>query len=346
MDHGNNNVLAWGKKTKQHGIGFIPLSLFFSKIMVKNMNKKIRIFLTGFFLFTFIGQVMIFLYLSETNSDLNQGMSIRGARIIIFTTDGYSESDLQGVKIFLDRWRGTVTIAGLSETLTTTGGSIISDVLISDIDEITTYNAIFIPGGELVTALIKDNHVIQLLETADDEGLVIAGIDNGTLVQAAAGLILGKSFTTHSFIVDNLTDVGGIYVEEATVVTDGTIITASSPNYEELAYTIANTLGYSYKLDTDISFEKEEQGWNYSITVESSDKHIVSSISMNLSIVETSDEKTLVESSELIEEKDGVYTTSLGILANGYYVVDIEAESIYGNIEVRTGITEFSVGSN
>ena len=58
------------------------------------------------------------------------------------------------------------------------------------------------------------------------------------------------------------------------------------------------------------------------------------------------DDKILVDSFGLIEEKDGVYTASLGILANGYYIVDIRAESIYGKIEVRTGVSEFSVGSN
>jgi hypothetical protein len=41
-----------------------------------------------------------------------------------------------------------------------------------------------------------------------------------------------------------------------------------------------------------------------------------------------------------------VFTKNFGILANGYYVVDIAAESIYGNIEVRTGVKEFSVGGN
>ena len=96
----------------------------------------------------------------------------------------------------------------------------------------------------------------------------------------------------------------------------------------------------------DISFEKEEQGWNYSLTVEPFDKHIVSRMSINLSTVDSSDEKTLFGSYELIEEKNGVYTTSLGILANGYYAVDIEGKSIYGNIEIRRDVMEFSVGSN
>lgn len=311
------------------------------------MNKTIRIILVGFFIFTFIGQVILFLYLSEMNSAYNQGMSIRGADVVFFIADGYSESDFLGVKGYLDEWRGTVIIAGLSENQTTTGGSIImTDILISDIEEITLFDAIVIPGGELVPALNADQNVGALLNDANDQGLVIAGIGNGTLVQAKTGLISGKKFTTHSSIVANLTAVGGVYIDGATVVTDDTIITASPPNYEELSYAIANAMGYSYTLTMDISFEKEGQGWNYSITVEPSDKHIVSKMTINLSIVGSSDKKTLVDSFELVKAKDGVFTTNLGILANNYYAVDIEVESIYGNIEVRTGVSEFSVGSN
>ena len=116
--------------------------------MVKNMKKTLRIILVGFFIFTFIGQVILFLYLSEMHSASNQGMSIRGADVVFFVTDGYSESDLLGVKEYLDEWRGTVIIAGLSENHTTTEGSIITDILITDINEITLYDAIIIPGGE------------------------------------------------------------------------------------------------------------------------------------------------------------------------------------------------------
>lgn len=259
--------------------------------------------------------------------------------------DGYSESDFLGVKKYLDQWRGTVIIAGLSVNQTTTEGSIMTDLLISDIDKITHYDAIVIPGGELAPALNTDQHVGRLLDEADDQGLVIAGIGNGTLVQAKGGLISGKMFASQSSIVANLTAAGGIYIDEAAVVTDGTIITASPPNYEEISYAIANALGYSYTLAIDISFEKVDQGWNYTITVESSDKHIVSRMSINLSSLASS-EKTLIETFNLTQESEGVFAKNLGILANGYYVVDIEAESIYGNIEVRTDVKEFSVGSN
>ncbi|MHA2247294.1 MAG: DJ-1/PfpI family protein, partial [Candidatus Hodarchaeales archaeon] len=137
------------------------------------MNKTLRIILVGFFLFTFIGQVVLFIFLSENNSDFNQGMSIRGANVVFFMADGYSESDFLSVKHLLDQWRGTVIVAGLSENQTTTEGSIITDLLISEIGEITTYDAIVIPGGELTQALNADQNVGRLLNDANDQGLVI-----------------------------------------------------------------------------------------------------------------------------------------------------------------------------
>ncbi|UCG90718.1 MAG: DJ-1/PfpI family protein [Candidatus Heimdallarchaeota archaeon] len=310
------------------------------------MKKIIKIILVGFFIITFVGQLMLWFFLDARNSALNQGMSIRGASIVFFTADGYSEGDLQGVKQYFDQWQGEVTIAGLSENLTTIDGSMTSDILLFDINEITLYDAIVLPGGELAPALNADHHVMQLLEDANNEGLVIVGIGNGTLVQANAGLLEGKKFTTHSSIVDNLTAAGGFYVDGANVVVDGTIITVSPPNYEELAYTVANTLGYTYNLEVDISFDKEEQGWNYSISVVPSDKHIVERMSINLSLEAATKEKTLVNTIELIEKEDGIYTASFGILNNGFYIVDAEIESIYGKIELRTDISEFSVGSN
>ena len=98
------------------------------------MNKTLRIILVCFFIFTFIGQLILFLHFSEMKSAYNQGMSIRGADVVFFISEGYSDSDLQGVKKYLDQWRGTVSIAGLSDNHTTREGSILTDILISDID--------------------------------------------------------------------------------------------------------------------------------------------------------------------------------------------------------------------
>ena len=127
------------------------------------MNKKIRIILVGFFILTFVAQLLLWFYLDARNSALNQGMSIRGASIVFFVADGYSENDFRGVKQYFDQWRGTVTIAGLSENLTAKEASMTSDILLSDIDEIVNYDAIVLPGGDIASALIANDHAMQLL---------------------------------------------------------------------------------------------------------------------------------------------------------------------------------------
>ncbi|MFX0183337.1 MAG: DJ-1/PfpI family protein [Candidatus Hodarchaeota archaeon] len=312
------------------------------------MNKGVKAILVVFFILTFIVQLGWFLTLEKRINDSNQGMSIRGARIIIFTGDGYSEDDLQGVKQYLDQWRGTVIIVGKTEQIISEEGQTFdSDLLLTDIDDITVYDAIFIPGGQLASVVISDQYSLSFLSTAYDKGLVIAAVGEGTLVQAAAGLIDGKSFTTNPNCVVNLTEAGGVFAEGKTVVTDGNIITACPPNYQELSYAIANTLGYTYDLDVDISFVKETEGWNYAITVEPSDKVIIQKMSINLTRNIDNNEKTLIATIDLIDiDNNGIYTGNLGILENGYYSVDIETENIFGKVEIRTNLIEFSVGAN
>jgi protease I len=311
------------------------------------VNKKVRIFFVGFMIILFGVQLIGLVILSELNAS-KPGMSIRGADVVILVTDSYNEAHLNGVKQYLDSWRGVVTIVGTTENVTSDEGStMIVDIIISDIDDITVYDAIFIPGGEIATTLTINQQAMQLLKTADTNGLVIAGLNQGTLVQAAAGLIDGKKFTTHPSIIDNLTTAGGIYVEGKNVVIDGNIITAAPLNFQELSYAIANVLGYSYDLFIDISSVNEEQGWNYSITIEVSDKIITSSMIVNLTRVAPTDELILVTTIELISnDNSGIYKGNFGILENGYYYIDIEAESIYGNVENRINVYEFSVGSN
>lgn len=312
------------------------------------MNKTVKVILVGFFIILFFVQIGWFLTLEKRLNASNQGMSIRGAKIVIFTADGYSQDDLQGVKQYLDQWRGTVTIAGMTEQIISEEGQTFdSDLLLTDIDDITSYDAIFVPGGQLASVVISDQHSLSFLGTAYDKGLVIAAIGEGTLIQSAAGLIDGKRFTTSPNTVANLTEAGGLYIEGKAVVTDGNIITACPPNYQELSYAIANTLGYTYDLDVDISFVKETEGWNYSITVEPSDKVIIQKMNINLTQDIDNNDKILIATIDLIDiDNSGVFTGNLGILENGYYSVDIETENIYGKVEIRTNLVEFSVGGN
>lgn len=311
------------------------------------MKKSIRIILTGFFIITFIGQVAIFLILSDMRDASEEGMSIRGADIVIFIADGVAEEELTAVTKCLQNWKGRVSIAGVNNETTSLNGSIFhADFLIGDIYNISFFDAIFIPGGEHYQAFINDPFVTQLLQTANSDGVIIAGINEGTLVLAEVGLISGRKFTTSTSLVVNLTDAGGFYVEGTNVITDGNIITAHSSSYTQLSYAIGNAMGYSFYIDVDIQIQKEDVGWNYSITIRPKDQFIVHSISINLSKIINTNQKMLIGTYGLIKGIDGKYSYIFGILENGEYLIDACFENIYGNLEIRTAVIEFSVGGN
>ena len=60
--------------------------------------------LTGFFIMTFVAQVVLFLILSDMNSDSEEGMSISGSDIVVFIADGVAEEDLTTVSTYLKNW--------------------------------------------------------------------------------------------------------------------------------------------------------------------------------------------------------------------------------------------------
>ena len=187
---------------------------------------------------------------------------------------------------------------------------------------------------------------MQLVKQAKGYNLVIAGIGEGVLVQAAAGNLNSTKYTCDPGYIDNLTDSGGIYVEEKNVVVDDNMITARPFNYEELSYAIANTMGFSFKLKIDISFEELGPGWNYNISMISTDSYIIKSLTINLSSINDLNVKTFIKSLELFRNDQDQFIGNLGLLRNNIYVVDVKTVSIYGTIEIRLNVAEISVGGN
>jgi len=48
----------------------------------------------------------------------------------------------------------------------------------------------------------------------------------------------------------------------------------------------------------------------------------------------------------LTKDSNGVFSTTLGILPNGEYLIDARVTSLYGNVEVHPDISKFSIGGN
>ncbi len=282
-----------------------------------------------------------------TKSRENLPINMRDSEICVILLDGYSESDLQGIKQYTYPWLGVMRTTGLSSNITSRNGNSISPrFLISEISNVSVFDAIFIPGGDIPSTLPLNPQLLQLVKQAKENDLVIAGIGEGVIVQAAAGNLNSTKYTCDPGYIDNLTDSGGIYVEEKDVVVDGNIITARSSNFEELSYAIANTMGFSFKLKIDISFEKLGPGWNYNISLISTDSYIIDSLTINFSSIDDLNVKTFIKSLELFRNDQNQFIGNLGLLQNNNYVVDVKTVSIYGTIEIRLNVAEISVGGN
>ncbi|HBF28592.1 DJ-1/PfpI family protein [Rhizobium sp.] len=82
-----------------------------------------------------------------------------------------------------------------------------------------------VPGGKGIDALMEDGEVLDFLRERAGQARFVTSVCTGSLVLAAAGLLVGKRATSHWASKHMLADLGAIPTE-GRIVTDGNIITA------------------------------------------------------------------------------------------------------------------------
>mgnify|MGYP001085956811 CR=1 FL=1 len=105
-------------------------------------------------------------------------------------------------------------------------------------DEIKNYDLIVLPGGMPGAKNLRDNEkVIELVKHFNEENKLIGAICAAPIVLAKADIIAGKKITSYPGYENELNK--GTYIEDATVVVDGNIVTSRGP---------ATAIEFSYKL--------------------------------------------------------------------------------------------------
>ena len=178
-------------------------------------------------------------------------------RFLIVLGDDFDYQETRVVKDHWEKWGATVDIAGTGTNITghlwkktETGWDrsekrqLQTDVLLSHIN-LSQYQVLFFPGGKSPTHLFKEDssHIVQLVQEADRRGLVLAAICHGPQVLAASKVIHDRKVTGHREIVQQLTDAGGLFVNEVCVA-DGHIVTGNWPYFGSMAATVAERLLY------------------------------------------------------------------------------------------------------
>ena len=182
---------------------------------------------------------------------------LSGYRFLIVMGEDFDYHEATVIKDYWEEWGAKVDIAGTDIQLTghlwkrTEKGwdrsetrQIQTDLLLSEVD-LSRYHAIFFPGGNSPKSLLERDRsrVIEIIQQADQKGLVLSAICHGPQLLAAAGVVQDRKVTGHREAVDDITGAGGEYVNKVCVVDENTV-TGNWPYFETMALKVAERVLY------------------------------------------------------------------------------------------------------
>lgn len=92
------------------------------------------------------------------------------------------------------------------------------------------YDALLIPGGFINPDFLRQSeHMLNFVREFDRSGKPIATLCHGPWVLVSAGLVQGRRLASWSGIKDDITNAGGVYVDQA-VVKDGNWLSSRDPH--------------------------------------------------------------------------------------------------------------------
>ena len=97
------------------------------------------------------------------------------------------------------------------------------DVSIEEAPKADTLDGLVIPGGWAPDKLRRSQGVLQLVRDIHAQGKIIATICHGGWVPISAGIMQGRKATGSKGIKDDITNAGGIWVDQA-AFRDGTMV--------------------------------------------------------------------------------------------------------------------------
>ena len=163
-------------------------------------------------------------------------------KIAVILADGFEEIEATVPIDVFRRLEFEVVIAGLSKTVKGSHGiKIQADCLLSELKE-PDIDAVFLPGGMPGAANLRDSsEVLALVRKVNSKGGIVSAICAAPIALKAAGVIEGKTVTSHPSVKNKLKECNhtGKLTE-----TDGNIITGKGPGAAfEFAVKVASALG-------------------------------------------------------------------------------------------------------
>ncbi|WP_425098041.1 type 1 glutamine amidotransferase domain-containing protein [Tropicibacter sp. S64] len=160
--------------------------------------------------------------------------SIDSAKILIISTHGFEQSELEFPRDQLRAKGATVHVATLDGKAIKGwdggdwGREAEADLKIADA-KCADYDALVIPGGQINPDLLRvEDAVLSLAKDFETSGKVIAAVCHAPWVLVEAGIAKGRTMTSYHSIKTDVINAGAHWVDQE-VATDKGIVTSRNP---------------------------------------------------------------------------------------------------------------------
>jgi protease I len=156
-------------------------------------------------------------------------LSLANKQVLMVIQERFNESEYGKPRAMLEKRGAVITVAAPSSDLVksyTGGKRVRPDVLLSDV-RAADYDAIVFVGGMPYDP--DDPEMHRVAQEAAATGKLLAGICNGVITLAKAGVLEGKRATSLSYHPASELEKAGAILADAPVERDGLIITGNGP---------------------------------------------------------------------------------------------------------------------
>ncbi|WP_281981538.1 type 1 glutamine amidotransferase domain-containing protein [Thalassorhabdomicrobium marinisediminis] len=161
--------------------------------------------------------------------------NIQDARILIITTHGFEQSELEFPRDQLRAKGAEVQVATLDGKAakgwegSDWGREAEADLKIADA-KIADYDALVIPGGQINPDLLRvEKDVVSLVKDFVTSGKTVAAVCHAPWVLVEAGVVKDREMTSYHSIRTDVENAGARWVDQSVAVSNG-IVTSRSPD--------------------------------------------------------------------------------------------------------------------
>jgi hypothetical protein len=281
---------------------------------------------------------------------------------ILLIMDNDYGANYHFIRSILESWGWNITTTALTPSITPcsyqSSTSIIDvDILLTSDLDLSLFDAISIMPGNSHTSLLASSVALDLIRSANNEGLVVSAWCKAVRILAYADIIDGLNVTGNVEYAADYASAGATYLGVVAPVIQGNIVTGVRSRYyrEEMCIAIATALGVYETEPPDVSnvhFSPETQtSENYSIlSAEVIDASNIGLVRAKLYQLDGSSmnrtDGNVIKSVNMVLSVNGSYVATFEDLSTGRYTVDIEVEDVFENEFTYTDAAVLTVSAS